>query len=259
MFGFDLPNEVALFNERNRQALDLLPRFSDTIYRVSKKSVPSNREGLTVFMLCRLCIKDFSEILLLSSNGYGFAALQVLRGMFEKLVDATYLHRQPNEVGAFWDYYLVQLEKLGWEKIAEKYDKDWKQIVATFKTKTKRGKTRTRPRWSQHSLVAIAKDVGMEHLLHECYYLPNLFVHNSPAEILFSLETEADGTISPVDRGGKEEKRFADNAFFLGYTLVLQTLSLVMEHYGWEEDESLVQNCADELEACIRAMHKQEN
>jgi hypothetical protein len=54
----------------------------------------------------------------------------------------------------------------------------------------------------------------MENLLRECYILPNLFVHNSPAEILFSLETEANGKISPIDRGGKEDKSFADNAFF---------------------------------------------
>jgi hypothetical protein len=259
MFQFDLPNEVEAFSQRNQKALDLLPSLSDTIYKVTNKSVKSNREGLTVFMLCRLCLKDFSEILLLSSNGHGFAALQVLRSMFEKLVEAKYLHAHPAEVEDYWDYYLVQLEKLGWERIAEKYDRDWKQIVSVFKTETRRGRTRTRPRWSRHTLVEIAKTVGMENLLRECYYLPSLFVHNSPAEILFSLETEANGKLTPVDRGGKEEKSFADNAFFLGYLLVLQTLSLVMEHYGWEEDESLVQNCADQLEACMRSMKEAED
>src|ERR1700730_4457761 len=174
MFRFDLPDEVEAFSQRNQQALDLLPRLSETIYKVTNKPVKSNREGLTVFMLCRLCLKDFSEILLLSSNAHGFAALQVVRSMFEKLVEAKYLHVHPAEIEAYWVYYLVQLEKLGWETIAEKHDKDWKQIVSVFKTKTGRGKTRTQPRWSRHSLIEIAKEVGMENLLRECYYLPNL-------------------------------------------------------------------------------------
>jgi hypothetical protein len=257
MFRFDLPNEVEAFNERNRQAVALLPHFSDTLYRVFNKSVQSDRKGLTVFMLGRLCAKDFSEILLLSSNGHGFAALQVLRSMFEKLVDASYLNSHLNEVDAFWNYHFVNLEKLGWEEIAEKYNVEWRQIAASFKTRTKKGKRRTQSRWSPHSLVTMANEVGLGDQLQSAYYLPNLFVHNSPAEILFSLETEANGKLSPVDRGGTEEKRFADIAFFQGYLLVLKTMALVIEHYGWDEDEQVVQDCADALEKCIRSAHKQ--
>jgi hypothetical protein len=36
----------------------------------------------------------------------------------------------------------------------------------------------------------------------------------------------------PVERGGKEEKRFADVAFFQGYLPVLKTLDLLMHHYN---------------------------
>src|SRR5258708_7511719 len=258
-YRLDLPNEIKLFNERNREALDLLPPFNDVIYKVSNRSVPSNREGLTIFMLCRLCIKDFSEILLLSSNGHGFAALQVLRSMFEKLVDASYLHTHGDEIGAYWDYYFVQMQKLGWENIAQKYDQNWKQKVAAFKTKTKKGKERTQTRWSRNDLVKMTKEVGMGDLLQPCYYLPNLFVHNSPAEILSSLETESDGTLTPVDRGGNEEKTFADVAFLQGYVLVLKTLALLMDHYGWKENESVVQKCAHDFEAFIQSMHKEES
>lgn len=169
------------------------------------------------------------------------------------------LHQHPEHVDAFWDYYLVQLEKLGYERIAEKYDKDWKQTIAPFKLKTKKGKTHTQVRWSENSLVKQAKDLGFEDLLKDCYYLPNLFIHNSPAEILFSLKTESDGTISPVDRGGEEEKRFADVAFFHGYLLVLKSLELVIDHYGWEEDKAIVEEAAGELAVRIRLMHDGES
>ncbi len=227
--------------------------MNDTVYLVFHKSVPMNRSGLTVFMLCRLCTKDFSELLLLCSNAHGFAALQILRSMFEKLVEATYLHLHADEVEDYWEFHLVNLKKLGWEDIAEKYEPEWKVIIQRFQTKNRKGKLRTQPRWSRDNLVKMAGDVGFKNILRECYYLPSLFVHNSPAEIMFSLKTEPDGSITPVDRGGEEERQFADIAFYQGFGLLLQTLSLVGDHYGWKENDLAIKEYADELVACIKS------
>jgi len=73
-----------LFSERNEKLLQLLPTLNDVLDNVFSHTVMGDRQGLTVFMLRRRCSNDFAEILLLASNGYGFAALQVLRSMFEK-------------------------------------------------------------------------------------------------------------------------------------------------------------------------------
>jgi hypothetical protein len=251
-FRFDLPDEVRLFNERNRQFLSLISKLNDAVYTVTSKRVSANRHGLTIFFLTRFCAKDFSEILLLSSNGYGFAAQQVLRSMFEKLVDASYLHKHPNEVDAFWEYFLVQLEKLGFESVAQKCDPDWRVIVDKFKTKTKKG-NRTQTRWSPKSLVAMAKEVGMDADLSSSYYLPNLYVHNSAVEILFSLQQETDGTFTPVDSGTEEERNLADGACLLGYLLLLKALNLAVDHYGWKQDEPLIQDCVNDLDNWLKS------
>jgi hypothetical protein len=255
LYRFDLPHEVTSFNKRNKQVLALLPKLNEALDTVFKKRVTADRQGVTVFFLGRLCVKDFSEILLLSSNGYGFAALQILRGMFEKLVDATYLHNNPNEVDAFWNYYLVQLKKFGLDDVAKKCDVNWEQVIESFKHKTKKG-SRTQPRWSTKNLVLMAEEVGLKDFLTSAYYLPNLYVHNSSAEILFAVKTEEDGSMSPADYGTAEEIGMADIAFFQAYLLLLKTMALEVEHYGWDQDEPLVQRCIDDFGERVQLLKK---
>lgn len=240
VFHFSQPSEEHSFSERNARLLSLLPALNDALDHVFSHTVTGNRQGLTIFMLGRKCSNDFAEILLLASNGYGFAALQVLRSMFEKLVDATYLHKHQSEVDAFWNYYLVNLEKLNYEDIADKTDPNWRAIAAKFKTLGKKG-ARTQPRWSKENLVKMAKDQGFEDHLKHAYYLPNLFIHNSPAEIMFALEQDKNGKLTPVDFNNPAERSYADIATLQAFLLLLKTLELQIEHYGWDDSMGLVQ------------------
>lgn len=251
-FGFDQAERVRLFNERNSKVLNLIPKLNDALDAVFKHRVTGNRQGLTVFILGRLCAKDFSEILLLSSNGFGFAALQILRSMFEKVVDASYLHANPTEIDAFWDYYFIQLEKMGLVDLAKKLDPNWKAIAESFKKKTKRG-TRTQPRWADKDLVSTAKKVGLGDYLKEVYYLPNLFIHNSSAEVMFGLKVEADGSLTPIDYNSPEELQMADIAFIYACFLLFKVLDVEVQHYGWTENETLLQNCLDEFVERLKA------
>src|SRR3984893_14028869 len=246
VFHFSQPSEEHLFSERNAQLLSIVHALNDAQDSVFSLTVTANREGLTVFMLGRRCSSDFEEILLRASNGHGFAPLQVLRSMFEKLVDATYLHKHPSEVDAFWNYYFVQLEKLNYEDIADKTDPNWRTIADKFRSKGKKG-SRTQPRWAKVDLVKMAKDVGLgEHLKH-AYYLPNLFIHNSVAEIMFSIEQDQNGRITPVDTNNPKARRMADMAVVQAFLLLLKTLELQIEHYGWADSKELVQGCSDQF------------
>ncbi|MDQ2921254.1 MAG: DUF5677 domain-containing protein [Acidobacteriota bacterium] len=244
VFHFSQPNEEYLFSERNAELLSLLQNLNDALDHALSHSVVANRKGLTIFMLARRCSIDFEEILLLASNGHGFAALGILRGMFEKLVDATYLHQHPDEVDAFWDYHLVQLEKLDYSDIAQKFDLNWKIVVGQFKKPGKRG-VRTQPRWAKGNLVKTANDVGLGVHLKHAYYLPNLSIHNSAAEIMFALEEGANGRVTPVDSNNPKERRMADLALIQGIFLLLRMLELNVEHYSWSDSKSLLEKCVD--------------
>lgn len=253
MIHFSQPEEEQLFNERHSRLLELLPSLNDTLDNVFKHTVMADRQGLTVFMLGRRCANDFSEILLLVSNGYGFAALQILRSMFEKLVDARHLHEHPKEVDSFWEYHLVLLVKLGYQDIALKFDAEWENKVAGFKT-SGRKKDRTQPRWTKLTLVDEAKQVGLGNHLHGAYYLPNAFIHNSSAELLFSLEVDTNGRFTPVDFNNPDERRMADLAVHQGLLFLILILQLEVEHYGWEDSALEAQKLLDHFGSYLQSL-----
>jgi hypothetical protein len=251
MMYFSQPDEERLFNERHSKLLDFLPHLNETLDNVFKHTVMGDRAGLTVFMLGRRCANDFSEILLLASNSYGFACLQLLRSMFEKLVDARYLQKHPEEVDNFWDYHLVLLVKLGYEDAAAKFDPEWDRKVAKFKRPHKKG-FRTQSRWNKLTLVDEAKQVGLGDHLQGTYYLPNAFIHNSAAELLFALEADENGRFTPKDFNNPDERRMADVALQQALFFLLEVLKLQLEHYGWTDSASLLQNLFRDYETYLR-------
>jgi hypothetical protein len=52
-------------------------------------------EDRTVFVLGRLCMEDFFEIIQLAGNGYGFGALKLVRSLYERAVTMAFLSGQP--------------------------------------------------------------------------------------------------------------------------------------------------------------------
>jgi len=57
------------------------------------------------------------------------------------------------------------------------------------------------------TLVDEAKQVGLGDHLHGAYYLPNAFIHNSAAELLFALEADENGRFTPKDFNNPDEWR----------------------------------------------------
>jgi hypothetical protein len=54
-----------------------------------------------VFYLGRTAADDFSELLILSGNGYGVGALKILRGRYEQIVTAAFIAKNPSEARVF--------------------------------------------------------------------------------------------------------------------------------------------------------------
>jgi hypothetical protein len=49
------------------------------------------KADISSFMMARIAVDDFSELLTLASNGYGTGALKTLRGMYERVVTSAYV------------------------------------------------------------------------------------------------------------------------------------------------------------------------
>src|SRR5262245_8609795 len=65
-----------------------------------------------IFYLGIRCADDFVAITLLAAHGLGLAATALVRGMYERVVTAVYLHHHPDEVQEFADFDIVQTHRL---------------------------------------------------------------------------------------------------------------------------------------------------
>src|SRR5450432_3621759 len=71
-----------------------------------------------VFGLGRVIVDDFGEILTLAGNGLGVGGNKILRGMYESLVTAAYIAKNPSEARPFVEDDAIKKWKLG-ERMVE--------------------------------------------------------------------------------------------------------------------------------------------
>jgi len=185
----------------------------------------------------RLCAEEFSEILLLCGNGYGVAALRLVRGMFERTVTTRYLSEHPDAVDNYLDYYWISQHRLmgairetfgpgvfGDDK-EEEMEQHFQNVKAKFMvTDCKKCDTkRLNHTWSKLDFVAMARATGeLGKLIVPAYYLPTKEIHSTIGAVLSRLDGDAEGL---VFEGGGQHKR-ADEALISAHNLILNCLKL---------------------------------
>jgi hypothetical protein len=228
---FGISSEMEAFSFRNQSTLDLFDKFNVILNDVLGQISPKNYEELIVSMLGRICARHHNAILLLCSNGFGFDSMRILRSMFEKVVDAYYLDKNPGETDDFFDFYILQLKKIGLDDIADQAMGNNQSILDKFKHRSRPNQTRMN--WSKKSLKQKAEAVGVDDfLLNFAYNIPNLFVHSSMKEILSSLIYEENGSVTPVEGKSSQEDTFIDLSFHLSGHLMVEMLKLQIARFN---------------------------
>ena len=172
--------------------------------------------NIAVYGLGRLCLEDFAEIVFLTEHEYGYAAVKLLRGLYERAVVNEVIVEDPTGEGSrFFNYYSVDNKKLndrakgvfkGWvgdpinaEAWFERYKEGYKyQPCSTC------GQTPQRA-WTKHGLDVLAGRLGettndqelrelgreLKKLYLLCASIPNFHIHASMASILSRLEDKS--------------------------------------------------------------------
>jgi hypothetical protein len=111
IFGF--PEEWADFRKRHSLLLDRFSHIAEAT-RIAFERVMPESEPIERFVMLygRVCVEDFHEILLCCGNGYGFAALKLLRALYEKAVTLEYINNNPDELDAFLNHRYISEYKL---------------------------------------------------------------------------------------------------------------------------------------------------
>ncbi len=243
-FGFK--DEQHAFVKRQEKFFDVFDELGSGIDQVfDRECTFDSAADRVVFFMGRLIAEEFMEITLLCANGYGHAALRILRGMYERLVTAKYLSRHPAEANAFVDYNAVHEWKVMsraieiWkeaplfttEEIAKAkaaFDEAKSQFQETMCKKC--GTTRLQGSWTKKSLPEMAAEVGdgFDKLYLNCYLVPTLEVH-ATAKALFTRMKADDDQLTFKAEAQRNE---SDAAFLLAHALILAVLDLQNDHFN---------------------------
>ena len=234
--------EIERFSGRNQLLVALFPKFNEAMDKsfIQVHTTTNDHLAIVIHMLIRLALRHYEAIFHLAMCGHGFSANRILRSMFEKYVDAHYIHLNPVQIEDFWDYHLFTLkDEWGAERLQE-MSPDYETKLARFYTVNPRThKKRKRPRWSKLDFVAKVDKVGANDFLEAAYRRPSAFVHSSVTEIIASFYLEEDDTISPASESTDTERNYADSTMLAATPVAYAALKLLNEHFSLDEPPEL--------------------
>jgi len=259
--GIGNKDEQKEFLETNPAKIKAIENLYASAKRVFLRTLtsesPADRVG---FYLSRICVEEFSEILVLAGNGHGIGALKILRGMYERAVTAAYVLANPAAVDAFLDYDKVNKykaymhakklgpygPKLSAETIKQIED-DYQTVKPTFWTGT-----RVRSSWTSLDTASLARAAGpgYEQLYLDAFYRPTLEIHTTATSVLGRLELTAQGKLSFDSRPRRTEAR---HAMVMAHNLLLRVLDSQNTHFKLGLDSVLEGNLTDFQKAYGRA------
>jgi len=255
-----VPAEWEDFERRNRLFLERYSHLSEALnvafIRTLTQSEPIEK---FVFGYGRLCCEDFSEVLLLSANGYGVGATKLLRTLYEHAVTLHYLSEHPDELDNFWDYSYVTEHKL-LKPIRETFgneafenssirEADIEERFSSVKGRfmitdcKKCGSKRLNHTWNKLDLVAMAKQAGsLGALIVPGYYGPLTQAHSHFASLASRLTLLENGGISLVPDAQRKE---SDAALITAHNVILHVLEL-------QNTQFEIQGLQEKLQVCFQ-------
>ena len=182
------------------------------------------------------------ELFLMAVNGYGFAAMKLLRSMYEHTVTLKYLHQNPDELQAFFDFDRVQQYKQITDTFGEgalpqetaaRIERKYEEVKDKFMVKSCKSKTCSEQRvgatWSKLDFVSIAKRAGdIGSLIVPGYFEPLRHTHSTFRAMTEHLDM--DGNQMGFRRESQPEK--ADQALMTAHNCLLAALELQKERFN---------------------------
>lgn len=240
---FGNTNEWEPFGARNSEFLHRLGHLMATLKAAFPLNISIGGTLESVFFFTgRQAVDDFFEILLLCGNAEAFGAEKLLRSFFERVVLLRYLHKHPEQIDDYYDYYHVSMKKVvdsairlwGTEafdasKIAET-EANYRKVRDKFKgRKCKQcGHIEMGIAWSPVALPDMAQDVGLGRFIFYAYTMPLLNAHPTVKGTLQRLEGERNG---PIGFGDRVNRELADRVLSTAHALLIFVLGVQVERF----------------------------
>ena len=231
------------FERRNALFLERYPNLDKAINTAFNRNAPlSELIDKFVLMYGRVCVEDFSEIVLCCGNGNGYAGQKLLRGLYERAVTLRYLHEHPEELQDFWDFYHISQRKLmisceqamgkgtfSPEQVAE-IESQFQAVKDKFMITDceKCGTKRLNHTWSKLDFVTMANKTSLGKLIAIGYVIPLRQAHATVASMVSRLEAGENEGIAFL---GTAQRKEADNTLRIAHHICLDVLLVQDEHF----------------------------
>jgi hypothetical protein len=212
------------------------------------------KANIASFILARLAIDEFSEMLVLASNNFGLGALKILRSMYEKVVTSAYIAENPEVSRAFVDSTWTHKWSL-WKRLRKVSPSAGPGIdpaqIEDLENKAADAQSRLNESmcskckqiisvhaWTKVTLLTMAEKVGtsLADLYAVAYQVPTAIAHATGESINSKMEQAPDGTWTYRMDSFRER----EHALCAGHNLLLQLLGRQNEHFGYGLEELLV-------------------
>jgi hypothetical protein len=203
-----------------------------------------------IFYLGIRIADDFTAIMTLATYGFGLSAMALLRGMYERVVTATYLVEHPAEADMFAEFDFVQRYKsaqhvkqtigvspeneAGMNELLQEYQR----VKANYEMPDCKKCETTRPMvgWNRLDTVAMAYQFeATRALVVPAYYVPLGQSHATLKSISAYLK-EVNGEFT----FNRDQTEQADSMFRLAHLLMMQSLHLQVKHFSESNTETAV-------------------
>jgi len=220
------------------------------------------KADISSFMMARIAVDDFSELLTLASNGWGNGTMKTLRGMYERVVTSAYVALFPAVSRAFVDSTWTQQWKVWKRVVALKpnlADEVAGETIELLQQKAAEAQARHEESickkckqliqvhaWTKVDLETMAKKVderltelGLEYgsladyYLH-CYLQPTAIEHATGTGVNEKFEL-VDGQWTYRMDSSKERRQ----AMMFGHAILLLLLGRQIQHFGYGLEDRL--------------------
>ena len=245
--------EWSLFFERHPSwpaALNNLHRVLEQVF-IREVELKSPAEKV-IFFMGRLCVEDFNETFLFAANGYGFGALKILRGLYERIVTTAFIAANQDEAIHFLEYHYIHRGRLmhhaesffdNLEKYIDKAEiaeakNDFLRHKDNF-MQTKCQKCGTKAimhSWSKLDLASMAKKTGFENLYFPGYYYPTLQAHATAAAVMYRLKSSE---TNPIGFDEESQPAAADRSLIVAHNLIIRLVHIQSEFFKLDLTQEL--------------------
>lgn len=262
--GFGSEEEWIRFNKDFPVFVEKYAALEELRDKIFQRGGVGDKLDRLVFGLGRVCAEDFQQALVLGGNGFGIGALQIVRGMYERLVTTAFLIKQPDKVADFIDYHCVQ-ERKSLNILREIYNGDdllkmipqerQDEIQHNYEEVTKNGrfsepvckhtdKRKPLSSWINIAMAGLAlkAERGLSDMYFNYYNRPTMMSHSTVASVLARLREGDDGNPMFDNEG---QKRVVKEAVTAAHHLLLLVLDLQNDHFKLKLDEELKQLTKD--------------